>query len=201
MALRRSSTTALLALVAVSACDGAMSGGDDDYVVVLRDARGLRARSPVFVAGIEAGEVARAGLVDGEAHVSFSLSQEHAALMTNAACASIGQHGLTGPMHIAIDPGTPEERRRARPIPAGGRIRCVRESTSERSMSEAAASAARILEQAATGEGTIGRLLRDPDLAARLERFLDRECTPSPASGDPDASEALGGADAGGAVP
>lgn len=178
------------------ACDGAMSGGGDDFVVVLRDARGLRARSPVFVAGVEAGEVAAAVLVDGEAHVSFSLSQEHARLITNAACASVGQHGVTGPMHLAIDPGAHADRLRDRPIAAGGRIPCVRESTSDRSMSEASASAARILEQAATGRGTIGRLLRDPDLAAKLERFLDRECTPSAAS--PDAHDE---ADAGTDVP
>jgi len=139
--------------------------------VVTDDARGLRPGASVYVSGVEVGQVRDVSLDDdGRATIVLSLDVDEAAL-SRETCASITAYGLAGERHLELTP-----RRHGDPPLRGATITCVEGGGSD----TAARSAAEILDEIAAGRGTLGRLVRDPEIADALVRFLDGRCSPRP---------------------
>lgn len=169
---------ALILVVAVGvlvACDdGTPSGRGETHTVVTDDARGLRAGASVYISGVEAGEV-RAVRLDGDdrASITFVLDERSGALpaVRRETCAKIASYGLAGEQHLELMPGP-----RSEPLLGEAAITCVEDGGTDpmmRSMTE-------IVEHIAAGRGTLGRLVRDPEVAETLVRFLEGRCTPAP---------------------
>jgi phospholipid/cholesterol/gamma-HCH transport system substrate-binding protein len=88
------------------------------YVVQARfsNASGLRAGSPVMIAGVEVGRVKRITLQDYEAKVDLSIRPD--IVLQKDVIASVKTKGLIGEKYVELTPGADEER-----IPPGGLIR------------------------------------------------------------------------------
>jgi hypothetical protein len=178
----RSLAVAVAGLLA--ACDTG-SGEGEAYRVVTDDARGLRPGAAVYVAGVEVGEVRGVSLDEGGyATITFGFDDRAGAppAISGETCASVASFGLGGPQHLALTPG-----RRGDPPLRGRTITCVEEGGADPMLR----SASKIFDEIAAGRGTLGRLVRDPEVADALVRFLDGACAPC-AEGEPAAASPPG---------
>ena len=156
----------LACLAALSACQQPQSGGSQSFALETPDARGLKTGASVYVAGVKVGNVSAVTLVGRKARVELAMSQE--GLLTEGTCARIASYGMTGDMHVELDPPTGK-----RPLPADHVITCVRTSGDhDKQLTQALRSVVAILDLAATGKGVIGRLLRDETLADSMEAWF-----------------------------
>jgi len=138
------------------------------------DAGGLREGAPVLVAGVRTGRVGIVKLDGDKARVDFTMDKGADVIVHEDACVLVQTYGVGEP-HLKLRPGTS-----ARPaLAAGGEITCV-ESVGQRA-EEAVKKATELLEGVANGKGTIGRLLRDEELADKVERFFEQGPHPSAA--------------------
>lgn len=157
----------IAAAVWLSACE---TDPGETYRVITDDARGLRPGAAVYIAGVEVGAVRDVRLgEDGRAVIVFDLDVD-SSMLSRETCASIAAYGLTGPQHLELTP-----RRRGDPSLRGETITCVEDVNTDamRSLSE-------IFDEVAAGHGTLGRLVRDPEIADALVRFLDGRCEARP---------------------
>jgi phospholipid/cholesterol/gamma-HCH transport system substrate-binding protein len=154
----------------VASCNKVSSSGPE-ISVALDDAAGLRGGAPVYVAGVQVGRVTNVRLEGERARVAFQVNPEAKLTLHDDACVAVGHYGLAGEAHLRIEPGTA-----AAPVLAHrGQIDCVRSSgklaeDAQRTLD----SLHTIISAAASGKGTIGRLLRDEKLADKVERYFDR---------------------------
>jgi hypothetical protein len=175
--MTRRTQISIAAAVLLSAC-GTDAG--ETYRVIADDARGLRPGAGVYIAGVEVGAVRDVSLgEDGRATIVFDLRVDRSAL-SRETCASIAAYGLAGPQHLELTP-----RRRGDPALRGERITCVEDVSTDamRPLTE-------IFDEIAAGHGTLGRLVRDPEIADALVRFLEDECEPRREQGEQQAAPA-----------
>ncbi len=91
------------------------NSGGYEISAVFTDCSGLRAGSPIMIAGVEVGRVKRITLQDYEARVQMVINP--GVTLQKDAIASIKTKGLIGEKYIDVSPGGAEEK-----IPPGGVI-------------------------------------------------------------------------------
>jgi phospholipid/cholesterol/gamma-HCH transport system substrate-binding protein len=160
----------------VVSCSHVSSSGPE-LSALFDDAAGLRGGAPVYVSGVQVGRVQNVRLEGERARVTFQIMPEAKLKLHDDACLSVGHYGLAGEAHLRLEPGT-----EAAPVIARGEIKCVRSSGKLTDDAQRAIESLQtILTSAATGKGTIGRLLRDEKLADKVERYFEQARAPEPA--------------------
>ncbi|MFH1436942.1 MAG: MlaD family protein [Pseudomonadota bacterium] len=154
-------------------------GGGAVYVTTADSALGLEEGAGVYVSGVKVGEVKRVALQERKARIEFSAAQDMA--LHEDARASIRAFTLadTG-MHIELDPGGPDRP----PLKPGGSVACDASSVMDGKMDSVMASIDSVLASLVSGEGILGRLLKDPQLADKVEKYLSDRC-PQPQEDKP----------------
>jgi hypothetical protein len=153
----------------VVSCNKISSTGPE-LSAVLDDAGGLRGGAPVYVAGVQVGRVQNVRLEGERARVAFQIMPESKLTLRGDACVGVGRYGVAGEAHLVVEPGTTSA-----PVLTRGQITCVRSGDKLVADAQRAIdSLGTILTAAATGKGTIGRLLRDEKLADKVERYFER---------------------------
>lgn len=141
--------------------------GPIPYALQTDDARGLKKNAPIYVAGVQVGQVRAVGLEGRKAKVELALDKSME-LLPMGTCARITSYGPGEPTHVALD------------LPAGGKplaegevITCVSSQGShDQQLGKILGSLATIFDAAAKRKGVVGRLLHDGQLADRFERWL-----------------------------
>ena len=165
--IRRAAVFALIILIlppALSACGP--GGGGVVYVTTADDALGLEEGAGVYVSGVKVGEVRRVFLQERKARIAFSVAQDMA-LHEDARAAIRAFTMADAGMHLEIDPGAPDRP----PLKPGGSVACDEPSSMDREMKSVMASVDSVLASLVSGEGILGRLLKDPKLADKVENF------------------------------
>jgi len=167
-----------LLLLGASACEEVT--GPAGYVATFEDAAGLRAGSPVYVAGVKVGRVKTVSLDEGKAKVELLVEGQHGITMTDAACVSVGRYAFADETHVQLVPS-----KDGTPLEGGGALTCVKEEDElGKRMVRVTDAMAEVLEAALDGKGTIGRLLKDPELADRVVRFFESGAAKPSAAGE-----------------
>jgi phospholipid/cholesterol/gamma-HCH transport system substrate-binding protein len=155
----------LIAYMSMQVSDDPSSfGRHNEAWFVLPDASGLVKGSQVKSAGIPVGIIKKISLQDGQARVDLSLKPDFK-LYTSAAVETKSQ-GILGDMHIAINPGSPNDP----PLAAGSQILNVRTNgtldnviSQVGSIADDLKSTATALKEAVTEDGTrkhiLGRII------------------------------------------
>ncbi|MEM9193377.1 MAG: MlaD family protein [Myxococcota bacterium] len=175
-------------------------GSKVEYRAVFDSVSGLRAGSPVRIAGLGVGTVGEVALGDdGRVHVRFSVLKEVSHLVREDSRAAVGNKGLLGDKLIDISAGQGEPLAPGSVVPTGdsgdlsqylsaaggiiddvqgtvSNLRTVTEPLAEdqfgEDVQEIAHNLAILTRMAATEDGTVARLLQDPSYADRLDRTL-----------------------------
>lgn len=149
-------------------------GGEGGFFATRYDLRvrfpnvaGIKAGSPVRVAGVEVGRVTSVQFVGAEVEVAFELLESMRQQVRTASVATIGSVSLLGEGAIDVTATT-----EGTPLPNGGYVTF---SGSLGGLGDVTTQAAGMLEQAGdlvtgiqAGEGTVGRLLTDEALYEEL---------------------------------
>ncbi len=148
------------------ACDRKAAGRE--YHAHFRDAGGLQQGANVYVAGVRVGRVdtieleGDAARVD-RARVSFTLARDAKLEIHQNARVSVRLYGIEA--GLRLDPGGPP----ARVLPPGGELLLVDEGAA---IDKVGADLVTIVGDLVAGRGTVGRLLRDEELARNVQRFF-----------------------------
>jgi phospholipid/cholesterol/gamma-HCH transport system substrate-binding protein len=134
------------------------------------DVAGLRAGSPVRVAGVEIGTVDAVDFVGEEVEVTMRLNENMQERITTESTASLGSVSLLGESAVDITPSTG-----GTPIPPGGSVpfggdRPQLDDVAERA-SRGVEELTGLVQDLRAGKGTAGRLLTDEALYVELRRF------------------------------
>jgi len=164
---------------------------------------GLKAGSPVRVAGVEVGSVRSVDLVGDKVDVTIEVNKDMRQRITDRSTATLGSVSLLGESAVDITPASS-----GTPIPEWGYIP---EHTNRGMLSTMAPEASEGIEQITTlvtdvraGKGTVGKLMTDEQLYNEMQKFVAsaNEVTATIRKGrgsvgrllnDPKAAEALEG--------
>jgi ABC-type transporter Mla subunit MlaD len=155
------------------------------YFVAMDDAAGLGAAAPVFVSGVRVGTIQTVRLDGNRARVEFDIESTSGVTLREDACASAGWYSGAISPHLKLEVGSDA----ARALGNGGEIKCVRSSATTAEAEKTLASLRKVLDSALEGKGTVGRLLKDEELAQRVSDYFAK--APPPASPDVKATPAL----------
>jgi phospholipid/cholesterol/gamma-HCH transport system substrate-binding protein len=186
------------AIVFVLGSRSSMFASRINYRAIFANVDGLRPGSPVRMAGIDVGTVDVVHfLPDGRCEVVLRIREEESRFVTATSVASIGSKGLLGDKLVDVSPGTGE------PLPANGEIqtgdaggifaaagaamesagpaienvRLFTETLADEQfradLRSIAANIAEVTRMVREDDGTIHRLLSDPELADSIESTLE----------------------------
>lgn len=167
---------AIVALVLTGALIFAVGGGGffwQQYPLktTFPNVAGIKAGSPVRIAGIEKGSVSRVELSEDGVELWFTVQKDVRNLITDQSYASIGSISLLGEGAIditAAPTGTPVgDWGYVRSRPAGAGITELTESATG-GLNEAK----RLIEDIRAGRGTVGKLFTDDSVYREIERFV-----------------------------
>lgn len=147
---------------------------------IFTDVKGLREGAPVWFAGIEIGSVRSLSLTpDRKVKVELSISPDAMRLLKKDSEATILTLGLLGDKYIELSQGSAE----ARPLHSGDTIKGVAQiefkdfvETSQASLSkltEFIHGLERFIKEIEEGEGTLTKLLKDPELYNNLKKSTE----------------------------
>lgn len=135
------------------------------------DVAGLKAGSPVRVAGVEVGAVTEVRFAGKSVEVWFEVSDEARELVTDKSLASLGSVSLLGESAVDIS-----ARPDGTPVPNWGFVRSGLQEGSIASVTAEAAqglrSAHMLMEDLRAGKGTIGQLFANDGLYRDLDSFV-----------------------------
>jgi phospholipid/cholesterol/gamma-HCH transport system substrate-binding protein len=135
------------------------------------DVAGLKAGSPVRVAGVEVGSVTEVRFAGKAVEVWFEVSDEVRQLVTDQSLASLGSVSLLG--ESAVDIGARPD---GTPVPDWGFVRSGLQEGSIASVTAEAAQGLRsvhlLMEDLRAGKGTIGQLFANDALYRDLDAFV-----------------------------
>lgn len=171
-----------------------------DYYAFFDNVSGLRPGSPVRIGGVDVGTVSGVDLTeDGRIHVTFGVVDDATALVREGSVATIGNKGLLGDKLIDVTVGDGDPLEAGATVPTestpelasylteAGRIlgdvqgtvenlRLATEPLGEPGFGEdirdVAHNLSTLTKMATSQDGTIGRLMSDPELADQFERTL-----------------------------
>jgi len=170
------------------------------YETLFRDVVGLRAGSPVRMAGMNVGTVTEIDIGnDGKIHVIFGVREDKTRFIREGSVVSIGSKGMLGDQLLEVTVG------KGKPIPPGGRIKSIEttalsqyvrkagkllsaaESTADNILTgtaalgdpqfgqdirQAASDVSKILTEVAEGDGLLNRIITDAKLARSVEATI-----------------------------
>lgn len=132
---------------------------------------GVKAGSPVRVAGVEVGAVENVQFVSNGVELTLRIARERQPLVTDRSVATIGSVSLLGEGAIDISPA-PD----GTPIPEWGHIRSGTAEGTFASVTEEATAGLRearaLLQDVRAGKGTMGRFFTDDVLYRDLDAFV-----------------------------
>lgn len=140
---------------------------------------GLRASAPVWLTGIEIGSVGSVRLIrDGipsRVKVTLRIQRRFLPFLRSDSQAVIKSMGLLGDMYIELTPGT----RAGEPITEGAVLTGIPPGKPQEELNQAIATAKELMQSLnrmvadiSSGEGTLGQLIRDPELYADLREAV-----------------------------
>ena len=131
---------------------------------------GLKAGSPVRVAGLDVGTVTNVALVGNQVDVTFELSQEVRERITTDSVATLGSVSLLGESAVDITASAS-----GTPIPEWGYVpqgRTAAQFTDlANEVGEGVQNLSALIADIRGGRGTVGKLMTDEQLYAELNRF------------------------------
>ena len=170
------------------------------YVAVFANVDGLRPGSPIRMSGLDVGTVGDVRFRDdGRCEVVLEIAEANARFITATSVASIGSKGLLGDKIVEVTPGTGEALPDGATVqsqeggglfgalatagqavdearPAIANVRLLTETFADeqfrRDLADIAHNIAELTRMAREEDGTIRRLLTDPELANRLTATL-----------------------------
>ncbi len=132
---------------------------------------GLKAGSPVRVAGKELGLVTEVELADNEVEVVFEVNKEVQNRITTGSVAKLGSISLLGESAVDITPSAT-----GTPIPEWGYVPAARAPAQLSDITDQAgqgiADLTSLIRDVRSGRGTVGKLLTDELLYTELQRFV-----------------------------
>jgi phospholipid/cholesterol/gamma-HCH transport system substrate-binding protein len=132
---------------------------------------GLKAGSPVRVAGVEVGLVKSVDLVGDKVDVSFEVNKEMRPRITDRSTATLGSVSLLGESAVDITPAS-----NGTPIPDWGYVpeRATRGmlSTMAPEASEGIEQITKLVADVRQGKGTVGKLMTDEQLYNEMQKFV-----------------------------
>ena len=132
---------------------------------------GLKAGSPVRVAGVEVGSVTEVVLVGDQVDVLFDVSKEVRSRITTASTAVVGQVSLLGLSSVDITPAS-----NGMPIPEGGYVPTGKSAAGLSDVttqaSEGIGELTGLLKDMRAGKGTAGKFMTDDQLYKEMNQFL-----------------------------
>ena len=132
---------------------------------------GLKAGSPVRVAGKEVGLVTEVELTGEEVEVVFEVNEEVQSRITTDSVAKLGSISLLGESAVDINPSG-----KGTPIPEWGYVPSGRAPTQLSDITDQAgrgiAELTSLIHDVRSGRGTVGKLMTDDRLHAELQRFV-----------------------------
>lgn len=171
-----------------------------DYNAVFENVSGLRPGSPVRIGGVDVGTVSSVELGDdGKIHVTFGVVDDATDLVRQGSVATIGNKGLLGDKLVEVTVGDGEPLPAGSVVPTetspelstylaeAGRILGDVQGTVENirlateplgdpqfgeDIRDVAHNLATLTRLATSNEGTVGRLMSDPELADQFQRTL-----------------------------
>lgn len=154
-----------------------------DYVALFESAVGLNAGDPVRVAGVEVGKIRGISFQEDKVRVDFYVDES--AVVKRDSVAKIRQTNLLGGVFLGLDFGSPESEL----LPPGSLVRTQEASNLDelitnldrnqdrvlrplgellednyQTLSDAVVTLGQIMDKVDKGEGTLGRLVNDPEL-------------------------------------
>ncbi|MBN8616414.1 MAG: MCE family protein [Deltaproteobacteria bacterium] len=170
------------------------------YISVFSNVDGLRPGSPIRMSGLDVGTVGEVRFQDdGRCEVELNISEENARFITATSVASIGSKGLLGDKLVEVTPGTGASLPSGATIqsaeggglfgalasagelvddarPAIANVRLLTETFAEeqfrQDLRDITHNIAELTRMAREEDGTVRRLLTDPELADRLTSTL-----------------------------
>jgi phospholipid/cholesterol/gamma-HCH transport system substrate-binding protein len=132
---------------------------------------GLKAGSPVRIAGIEVGTVKETVLDGEEVEVVFQVHERHQNQITTGSVATLGSVSLLGESAVDIRPS-----RQGTPIPEWGYVSpgapAAQLSDITTQAGEGIQELTSLIHDVRSGRGTVGKLMTDEQLYAELQRFV-----------------------------
>jgi len=132
---------------------------------------GLKAGSPVRVAGVEVGSVRSVDLVGDKVDVTIEVNKDMRQRITDRSTATLGSVSLLGESAVDITPASS-----GTPIPEWGYIpeRTQRGmlSTMAPEASEGIEQITKLVEDVRQGKGTVGKLMTDEQLYNEMQKFV-----------------------------
>lgn len=138
---------------------------------VFPNVAGIKAGSPVRVAGVEVGTVEGLRFAPGGVELTLQMAKERQALVTDRSVASIGSVSLLGEGAIDIS-AAPD----GTPIPEWGYVRTGTAEGTFASVTEEATAGMReirgLVQDIRSGKGTVGKLFTDDAVFRDIDRFV-----------------------------
>jgi phospholipid/cholesterol/gamma-HCH transport system substrate-binding protein len=132
---------------------------------------GLKAGSPVRVAGVEVGSVDDVQLVGEEVEVTFEVNRTYRDRITTGSTATLGSVSLLGEAAVDISPST-----RGTPIPEWGYVPTGRMPAQLADVTTQASQGIQeltgLIHDLREGRGTVGKLMTDQALYTELRQFV-----------------------------
>jgi phospholipid/cholesterol/gamma-HCH transport system substrate-binding protein len=132
---------------------------------------GLKAGSPVRVAGVEVGSVDEVELTGDQIDVTFQVNKEVQDRITSSSVATLGSVSLLGEAAVDITPSS-----KGTPIPEWGYVPTGKTAAGLSDLTGQAAEGideiTKLVKDMRAGRGTIGKLMTDEQLYAELNKFV-----------------------------
>jgi phospholipid/cholesterol/gamma-HCH transport system substrate-binding protein len=132
---------------------------------------GLKAGSPVRVAGVEVGSVDEVEFADDQIDITFQVNKEVGPRITTTSIATLGSVSLLGEAAVDITPSS-----RGTPIPEWGYVPSGKTAAGLSDLtgqaSEGIGQISQLIKDVREGKGTIGKLVTDQQLYDELHRFV-----------------------------
>ncbi len=168
-----SAAAVVIASVTVFMLTGGRGFFWERYVLKTRfsNIAGLKAGSPVRLAGLDVGSVQSVDLSGEQVDVTFEVNKRYRGQITTESVAVLGSISLLGESAVDVTPAS-----RGTPIPDGG---FVRPGVTAATLTDVTNSAGQgiteltgLLRDMRGGKGTVGKLVTDEQLYVELQRFV-----------------------------
>ena len=135
------------------------------------DVAGLKAGSPVRLAGIEVGTVKSVDLVVDKVDVTFEVHKSYRPRITDRSTATLGSVSLLGEYAVDIKPAST-----GTPIPEWGYVQTSPPAPQladvTQNVNQGVQKISALLDDVRAGRGTVGKLMTDEQLYAEMHRFV-----------------------------